>query len=33
MNEVKISVIMPVYRVEDYVGRAIESQFRSDDYV
>lgn len=25
MNEVKISVIMPVYRVEDYVGRAIES--------
>ena len=25
MNEIKISVIMPVYRVEDYVGRAIES--------
>lgn len=25
MNEVKISVIMPVYKVEDYVGKAIES--------
>lgn len=25
MNDIKISVIMPVYRVEDYVGRAIES--------
>ena len=25
MNEIKISVIMPVYRVENYVGRAIES--------
>ena len=24
-NNVKISVIMPVYRVEDYVGKAIES--------
>ena len=24
MNDIKISVIMPVYRVEDYVGRAIE---------
>ncbi|MEG0546056.1 MAG: glycosyltransferase family 2 protein [Oscillospiraceae bacterium] len=25
MNDVKVSVIMPVYNVEDYVGRAIES--------
>ena len=25
MSEVKISIIMPVYGVEDYVGRAIES--------
>ena len=25
MNDVKISVIMPVYKVEDYVGKAIES--------
>lgn len=25
MNEVKVSVIMPVYNVENYVGRAIES--------
>ena len=25
MEEIKVSVIMPVYKVEDYVGRAIES--------
>ena len=25
MNEIKISIIMPVYKVEDYVGKAIES--------
>ena len=25
MNDVKVSVIMPVYNVENYVGRAIES--------
>ena len=25
MNEVKVSIIMPVYQVENYVGRAIES--------
>ncbi len=25
MSEVKISIIMPVYKVEDYVGKAIES--------
>lgn len=25
MNDIKISVIMPVYKVEEYVGRAIES--------
>ena len=24
-NEVKVSVIMPVYKVEQYVGKAIES--------
>ena len=24
-NEIKVSVIMPVYKVEDYVGKAIES--------
>ena len=25
MRDIKISVIMPVYRVEEYVGKAIES--------
>ena len=25
MNEIKISIIMPVYNVEAYVGKAIES--------
>ena len=25
MNDVKISIIMPVYKVEEYVGKAIES--------
>lgn len=25
MNDIKVSVIMPVYNVENYVGRAIES--------
>ena len=25
MSKVKISVIMPVYKVEDYVGKSIES--------
>ena len=25
MSEIKVSVIMPVYGVEDYVGKAIES--------
>ena len=25
MMEVKVSVIMPVYKVEDYVAKAIES--------
>ena len=24
-SEIKVSVIMPVYKVEDYVGKAIES--------
>ena len=23
--EIKVSIIMPVYKVEDYVGKAIES--------
>ena len=25
MNDIKISIIMPVYKVEDYVAKAIES--------
>ena len=25
MSSVKVSVIMPVYKVEEYVGKAIES--------
>ena len=25
MSDVKISIIMPVYKVEEYVGKAIES--------
>ena len=25
MSEIKVSVIMPVYKVENYVGKAIES--------
>ena len=25
MNDVKVSIIMPVYKVENYVGKAIES--------
>lgn len=24
MNDVKVSIIMPVYKVENYVGKAIE---------
>ena len=25
MSDIKISIIMPVYKVEEYVGKAIES--------
>ena len=25
MSEIKVSIIMPVYKVEEYVGKAIES--------